>query len=569
MIMIHDPQRTQDSPEGQGAGERVAKALARAGVASRRDVERLIEAGRVAINGKTLTTPGVKVEPGDILTVDGEVVNEAEPARLFRYHKPVGLVTTHKDPQGRPTVFEALPPELPRLISVGRLDLNSEGLLLLTNDGELARALEMPNAEITRRYRARAHGRITQERLDVLKDGVVVEGVRYGAIEARLDKAKDGPSGANLWITVTLAEGKNREIRRVLEYLGLQVNRLIRLSYGPFALGTLREGEVEEVGPRVIREQLAAHIEPDNMPKGDRPQYMPKRRPGAGRRAPGEPDPGLVAAAQEPSPAARSKEKPEYKSGWAKPKKKVGHAAKTQGKAPSKPGPAVIGPGKPRGDRPRPVVAAAERSRAETGLNARGTRDRPAKSAPRDAAAAQADKPRSAPARSGAPRPAYAGKPRPASADKGPPGLNARGTRDRPAKPAPRPEGPRPDKPRAERPAFDRPDHAKADRPRPTRSDRPTSDKPRPERSFAGKPAFKDSGPPRASARPASERPKSDKPGPERSFAGKPEFKGSGSPRADARPSGPRGPKGSSSPRQSSDARPSGPRPGGGPKRRG
>lgn len=540
MIMIHDPQRTHESPEGQGEGERVAKALARAGVASRRDVERLIEAGRVAINGRTLSTPAVKVAPGDILTVDGEVVNEPEPARLFRYHKPVGLVTTHKDPAGRPTVFEHLPPELPRLISVGRLDLNSEGLLLLTNDGELARALEMPSAEITRRYRVRAHGRITQDRLDVLKDGVTVEGVRYGAIDAKLDKAKDGPSGANLWITVTLAEGKNREIRRVLEFLGLQVNRLIRLSYGPFALGTLREGEVEEVGPRVIREQLAAHIEPENLPKGDRPQYMPKRRPGAARRAPGEPDPGLVAAAQEPSPTARSKEKPEYKSGWAKPKKKVGHAGKPLGKGPSKPGPAVIGPGKPRGDRPRPAAAAAERSRAETGLNARGTRDRPAKPAPRDDAAPRSDAPRPAstrpaPGRPGAPRPggAYAGKPRPAA--QGSDGLNARGTRDRPAKPGPRPDGPRTDKPRAERPAFDR-----ADRPKPD----------------AGK-----------SDHPRSDRPKSGKPRPGADFAAIP--KASGSPRADARPSGPRGPKGSSSPRQSSDARPSGPRPGGGPKRRG
>lgn len=258
--MVHDPHRTGGRPSGQArtpaaegssdtGGDRVAKMLARAGVASRREAERLIEAGRVALNGQVLTTPAVKVEAGDILTVDGAVVTEAEPARLFRYNKPIDLVTSHKDPQGRPTVFEALPKGLPRLISVGRLDINSEGLLLLTNDGGLARALEMPSTGIVRRYRARARGRVTQERLDTLKKGITVEGVHYGSIEATLDKAKEGPQGANLWITVVLAEGKNREVRRVLEALGLKVNRLIRLSYGPFALGTLMPGEVEEVGP--------------------------------------------------------------------------------------------------------------------------------------------------------------------------------------------------------------------------------------------------------------------------------------------------------------------------------
>ncbi|MEO8113769.1 MAG: pseudouridine synthase, partial [Phenylobacterium sp.] len=276
--MIHDPHRTDGAPSGQArtsvkAGERIAKALARAGVASRREVERLIAAGRVALNGQVLTTPVVKVAPGDILTVDGKVVSEPEPTRLFRYHKPVDLVTSHADPQGRPTVFDALPPGLPRLISVGRLDINSEGLLLLTNDGGLARALELPTTGLVRRYRARARGRVTQDRLDKLKSGITVEGVAYGPIEASLDKAKEGPQGANLWITVTLAEGKNREVRRVLEALGLKVNRLIRLAYGPLVLGTLLPGEIEEVGPRVIREQLAHHIAPENLPKGDRPQF--------------------------------------------------------------------------------------------------------------------------------------------------------------------------------------------------------------------------------------------------------------------------------------------------------
>lgn len=374
--MIHDPLRTQPDDPGQetdaDGGERVAKRLARSGVGSRRDVERLIAEGRVALNGRVLETPAVKVEPGDIVTVDGEVVGEPEPARLFRYHKPVGLVTTHKDPQGRPTVFDALPEGLPRLISVGRLDLNSEGLLLLTNDGQLARALEMPSTAIVRRYRARAHGRTTQEKLDTLKAGVTVEGVRYGPVEARLDKAREGREGANLWLTVTLHEGKNREVRRVLESIGLKVNRLIRLAYGPLALGTLGVGEIEEVGPRVVREQFAEHIDPDNLPTGERPQYRVKSKTSR-RAAPA--DPAEAVAAQ---PRERP-EKPVYKSGWAKPKAKSRpHAprkarpappkegsraapfkaegrpgAKPGAKPAARPGAARTGPGKPRGEAPR------------------------------------------------------------------------------------------------------------------------------------------------------------------------------------------------------------------------
>ena len=289
----------------------MAKALARAGVASRREVERLIAEGKVALNGVRLTTPAVNIGPRDILTVDGKPVAAAQPTRLFRYHKPSGLVTSHNDPRDRPTVFSALPPGLPRLISIGRLDLNSEGLLLLTNDGEVARALELPSGGWQRRYRARAYGRIDQARLDTLKEGITVEGVRYGPIEAKLDKAKEGPTGANLWLTLTLAEGKNREVRRVLEALGLTVNRLIRLAYGPFALGTLAIGAVEEVGPRVIREQLATLVPPQNMPTGDRPLFKAagaeSRRVASAKaaRAAGEPPPPPIA----------------YKPGWARPKK--------------------------------------------------------------------------------------------------------------------------------------------------------------------------------------------------------------------------------------------------------
>jgi 23S rRNA pseudouridine2605 synthase len=326
----HSEHRSGDAGGGQASlvsvgepvGERVAKALARAGVASRREIERLIEAGRVALNGQVLTTPAVKVGGGDILTVDGAVVGAAQPARLFRYHKPVGLVTTHSDPKGRRTVFQALPPGLPRLISVGRLDITSEGLLLLTNDGGLARALELPSNRWPRRYRARARGRIDQARLDRLKDGITIEGIRYGAIQAGLDAAKEGPAGANIWITLTLAEGKNREVRRVLEALGLTVNRLIRVGYGPFALGTLSPGAVEEVGPRVISEQLGDLIAPANLPKGDRALFRPAAPETSRRREP-TPKTGRAESA-EPGSAARKA----YKPGWARPKPRARGAPK-------------------------------------------------------------------------------------------------------------------------------------------------------------------------------------------------------------------------------------------------
>ena len=219
---------------------------------SRRDAERLISEGRVKLNGKVLDTPAVKVGPSDDIRVDNKPIAQAAPMRLWRYHKPAGLVTTHKDPGGRPTVFEHLPRDLPRVISVGRLDLNSEGLLLLTNDGALSRQLELPSNGWERRYRARAFGRITQGELDALKDGVTVEGVHYGPIEAKLERRQS----ANCWIELTLSEGKNREVRRVLEALGLKVNRLIRTSYGPFQLGALAPGEIEEAPGRVVRSLL-------------------------------------------------------------------------------------------------------------------------------------------------------------------------------------------------------------------------------------------------------------------------------------------------------------------------
>jgi 23S rRNA pseudouridine2605 synthase len=234
--------------------ERIAKVMARAGLCSRRDAERWIEAGRVSVNGTVLKTPACTVGPEDAVLVDGSPLPGAEETRLFLYHKPVGLVTTAKDEKGRPTVFDNLPHGLPRVVSVGRLDINSEGLLLLTNDGELARHLELPATGWTRRYRVRAHGRPAQKTLEKLKNGVTVDGVKYGPIEAVVEQEKQ--QGANCWIMVSLKEGKNREVRKVMEHLELPVNRLIRVSYGPFALDDLPEGAAKEVNKKMLREQL-------------------------------------------------------------------------------------------------------------------------------------------------------------------------------------------------------------------------------------------------------------------------------------------------------------------------
>ncbi|MCQ8239339.1 pseudouridine synthase [Rhizosaccharibacter radicis] len=230
----------------------MAKWLARAGVASRRDAEALVAEGKVRLNNRPVRHPATFVQPGDTVLVAGRPVDAPDRTRLWRYHKPDGLVTTHKDPQDRPTVFRSLPPGLPRVVSVGRLDLNSEGLLLLTNDGELARRLELPSNGWVRRYRVRIFGAVDEKRLASLADGVTVDGVRYGPIEAGLDSRK----GDNAWLTVALREGRNREIRRVMMSLGFHVSRLIRTSYGPFQLGTLKRTELEEVPGKVLRDQI-------------------------------------------------------------------------------------------------------------------------------------------------------------------------------------------------------------------------------------------------------------------------------------------------------------------------
>lgn len=244
--------------EDADRGDRIAKFLARAGVASRRDAEKMLAEGRIAINNVKVEHPATFVVAGDLVVVDGKLVDQPERTRLWRYHKPDGIVTTHRDPEGRPTVFEKLRERLPRVISVGRLDLTSEGLLLLTNDGALARRLELPSTGWIRRYRARVNGEVDPAALAALAHGVTVDGIKYGPIEAGLDSRK----GENAWVTVSLREGRNREIRRVMAHLGLSVSRLIRLAYGPFQLGTLARGEVEEVPPRVLRDQLPADAVP-------------------------------------------------------------------------------------------------------------------------------------------------------------------------------------------------------------------------------------------------------------------------------------------------------------------
>lgn len=233
-------------------GERIAKVVARAGICSRREAERYIEQGRIAVNGKVLTTPAVTVTPDDIITVDKKPLPVKERTRVWRYYKPVGLITSHKDPEGRPTVFDSLPDSLPRVISIGRLDLNSEGLLLLTNDGELARRIELPSTGWIRRYRVRIHGEMTPDIMAKLAQGVTIDGIRYAGVSVVVDKKQ----GSNTWLTVSLREGKNREIRRLMDSFGLQVTRLIRVSYGPFQLGALPKGGVDEINAKTLQEQI-------------------------------------------------------------------------------------------------------------------------------------------------------------------------------------------------------------------------------------------------------------------------------------------------------------------------
>ena len=576
----------------------------------------------MALNGQVLTTPAVNVQPDDILTVDGEMIDAAEPTRLFRYHKPVDLLTTHKDPQGRPTVFDALPPGLPRLISVGRLDINSEGLLLLTNDGELARALEQPSSEIVRLYRVRARGRATQASLDKLKSGITVEGVRYGPIDAKIDKAKDGPSGANVWITVTLAEGKNREVRKVLKAIGLEVGRLIRMSYGPFALGTLPIGQIEEVGPRVIREQLAEYIAPENMPTGERPAFKsPKAPPGAHAVHDGTGRRGGGAKSDTDEP----KKKAEYKAGWARPKVEIkpGTVKRRRAPRPDEEAPAVplaprrrssrlstesgirtYAPGDPLAP-PRPAAPGRSGPPKKGGKPGMGERrssgprtDRPDRKFDKPRAGGDGerryDKPRGDDrgershskgatliergprANDGKPaKRAYGPRPegRPGDGPRsgpprsGPPRSGA--PRSGPPRSGPRSDGPRSD---GERPRYEgRSEGPRSGPPRSPRPDGPRADGERPR--YEGRSEGPRSGPPRSprpdSARsdgPRSDGPRSDGPRGPRAQGDRPRYEGRSEgrppPRSGERPySGPpKGPRGGSGPRPGPKPGPRGPK---------
>ncbi|WP_116132209.1 pseudouridine synthase [Tropicimonas sp. IMCC34043] len=257
-----------DIPPTPPPGDRIAKVIARAGRASRREAEAMIAAGRVAVNGARITSPALNVTAADRITVDGQALAEAEPPRLWLYHKPLGLVTSARDEKGRPTVFAALPPEMPRVVSVGRLDINSEGLLLLTNDGAVKRRMELPSTGWLRRYRVRLHGSPADAVFEPLRKGLVIDGERFQPMGVTLDRQQ----GSNAWVTISLREGRNREIRRAVEAVGLIVNRLIRISYGPFQLGELKPGEVEEVKSRVLRDQLG-------LDKDFEPAAVPKKKP--------------------------------------------------------------------------------------------------------------------------------------------------------------------------------------------------------------------------------------------------------------------------------------------------
>ena len=272
---------TEKSKPSSPDGDRIAKVLARAGIASRREAERMIEAGRVTVNGAQITSPALNVSEKDKITVDGKPVSEPEPPRMWLYHKPPGLVTTTKDEKDRETIFDKLPEDLPRVMTVGRLDLNSEGLLLLTNDGGIKRKLELPSTGWLRRYRVRVNGRPTDDALAPLRKGITIEGERFQPMTVTLDRQQ----GANAWLTVGLREGKNREIRRAMEAIGLNVNRLIRISYGPFQLGELKAGEVEELRRKVVRDQLGMTLEDDSgTAERKKPVRKPRRAPRPGQK---------------------------------------------------------------------------------------------------------------------------------------------------------------------------------------------------------------------------------------------------------------------------------------------
>ena len=294
---------------------RIAKAIARAGICSRREAETYIAAGRITVNGKRITSPALNVTSKDKIKVDGKALPDQEPVKLWRYHKPKGLVTTAKDEKDRETIFSKLPKDLPRTITIGRLDINTEGLLLLTNDGELARHIELPKTGWLRRYKVRAKGNITQDKFDSLKDGITIDGIKYGPVNAKLMREQ----GSNCWFTMGLREGKNREVKRICEHLGLNVNRLIRLSFGPFMLGDLKPCEVEEVHSHILADQLGPELAEKFHIKPSTNQAKSKRD--ASKTAPSKKRGGKKPAGNKSSPEKGKSEK--GKAQTRKPKRRI------------------------------------------------------------------------------------------------------------------------------------------------------------------------------------------------------------------------------------------------------
>ena len=557
-------------PETVGASkpERISKIMARAGVASRRDVERMIMEGRVSLNGVKLDTPVVNATLSDKIEVDGMPIRGAERTRLWLYHKPAGLVTTNSDPEGRPTVFDNLPGELPRVLSIGRLDINTEGLLLLTNDGGLSRVLELPTTGWLRRYRVRAHGEVDQAALDKLKEGIAVDGVLYGAIDATLDRTQ----GHNVWISMGLREGKNREIKNVLGALGLEVNRLIRVSYGPFQLGDLAEGKVLEVRGRMLRDQLGPRLIEQAGANFDAPIYnapVEDEEDDAPKRA--VKSEWAKSDAQEGKPRFEKSSKSEDRREKALGRLDTKRGDKPAGKFGSKPAGkfGAKGRGEDEGDDRRPRQAAGTSRTANVWMapGARPTRDgKERKSSARAEAENLFKKPsaqdearrnvvRHSDAegewiRSDSPREEEGGRGR-GDRPRGEKSFGDRGGRggkpfgDRPFRDRPREEG---DRPRGEKSFGDRParggkpfgDRPFRDKPR-EEGDRPRSDRPRGEKSFGDRTArgekpfgdrpFRDrpreDGDRPRGERPAGEKPRGGKPAGKSGF-GKPSFGKSG-----------------------------------------
>ena len=587
-----------DAPAGDETmkPERISKLLARAGVASRRDIERMIMEGRVSVNGKVLETPVHNATLADTIEVDGQPIRGIERTRLWLYHKPAGLVTTNSDPEGRPTVFENLPEELPRVMSIGRLDINTEGLLLLTNDGGLARVLELPTTGWLRRYRVRAYGEVEQADLDKLKEGIAVDGVLYGAIDATLDRKQ----GHNVWITMGLREGKNREIKNVLGALGLEVNRLIRISYGPFQLGDLPEGKVLEVRGRMLRDQLGPRLIEESKANFDAPIYAhgvetdeeeaparkPAReakpdwgrdeRPAEKKRAPKDwSDKGdrrekvlgrLDTRRDESKSGDKFSDKPKRPAGntkgrtanvWMAPGARPLGEKAAAAAARRKPDPRGAKPAERFDDRPTSTVQIT-RARDEEGdwIRADGPDQKPGgrggdrggKPGGFGARPPRRDGDDRGPRREGGDRgprrdfgdraeraPRRDGEergPRREFSDRGP----KRDFGDRP----PRDDRPRGDRPRDDRPREDRP---RDDRPR---GERPFGDKPRGAKPFGDRPAGKSFGG-KPSGKPGGKsfggKPGGGKPGGGKSFGGKPGGRAPGGPRSGGpggKPSGPR-----------------------------